>query len=236
MLFSGNIQDEFCKKISCPNMDTHRTLGICIKKENDDFVITDSISPSIVIFFRDPTIEKKRSVDYVLDLNGDKRNVSSRLFNVYVKYLLQHFPEDEIIYLDNFVRCSLPLKREELSADYINNIEPYAKCCFEVSRLFFMKLSNIKCLIFSGVDNLVWLEKKGLLKYQNKDIKEYFDCKANSTILLGESFEVNGWDFPIFFFPHPVTFEKQYETYYALGKPYHSNLENGREEIMKYLK
>lgn len=238
MLFPEDARENFCEGLNCLNR-TPRTKGFCIQKQQGKYVKIDSDSPSVVILFRDPTIEKNRNVKYVLDVNsGLNEKVSSKLFDPYSKYLLQHFPEHEIIFLDNLVRCRLPFTREKLKLNFSTLSEPYAQCCWEVSQLFFKNLSEIKCLILSSVDVLVWLEKKGLLHYQSNEIKQYFERKnhINSTTMLGECFKISGWKFPVFFFPHPVTLKLRYKKDYELKKNNLEKLENGRRKILETLK
>lgn len=237
MLFPKDARKNCC---DCLNRTAQRTKGFCIQKQQGKYVKIDSDSPSVVILFRDPTIEKNRNVEYVLDVNnGLNEEVSSKLFDPYSKHLLQHFPEREIIFLDNLVRCRLPFRREELKQNFSTLSEPYAQCCWGVSKLFFNKNLSIKCLILSSVDVLVWLEKKRLLHYQSNEIKQYFEGKKkhiNSTTMLGERFKISGCQSPVFFFPHPVTLKWSYKKDYELKKDNLEKLKHGSRKILETLK
>lgn len=250
MIFPSDTREKICDRLNCPNRNTYRTHGICVKHQNNKYIKINSVTPSVAIIFRDPTIENTRNVPYVLDINSDiDGKITSRLFNTYNKYLLQYFPENEVIFLDNFIRCSLPISREELSANYLNLIKPYASNCFEILHSYLEKIPDLKCLIFTNAETLFWIEKRGNLQYQNPQIRKYFEGfidkeikrenirnHINSTTLLDECFKVDDWGFPIFFFPHPVTLQRQYMKYYEVGKPYHEKFENGRKKIIKNLR
>jgi hypothetical protein len=90
---------------------------------------------------------------------------------------------------------------------------------------------------FSDVKPLIWLGRKGLLHFKNTEINDYIkEEKGNSTVLLDECFEVRGWDFPVFYFPHPKVLQLQYSMYYDSNKRYHTKFEMGRDRILQVLK
>jgi hypothetical protein len=102
MLFPKEALDEICKGRNCPNRNANRTHGICIRKQQGDYFFVNSAAPTAIIIFRDPTIRDNRDVRYFLDIKCDNnKKVSSRLFDVYNKYLLKYFSEEEVVYLDN---------------------------------------------------------------------------------------------------------------------------------------
>lgn len=249
MLFPNDAKQKICEELNCPSENANRTKGLCIQKRQGRFIQTDSDAPSVLILFRDPTIELDRDVEYVLDIKNPKNKISSTLFDIFDKRILNYFPEDEIIYLDNFIRCRLPFSNKEITED-CSIIDPYANCCNQISLCIFNKLnklSNIKCLIISGTCQLVWFENKKILHYESADVEKYLEGffnrevkteniknKVNSVTLLGEQFIVDGLDFPIFFFPHPKVLQpRSWDKYYALGKDYHTQFINGRDKIIQ---
>ena len=248
MLLSEEERGTICKGQKCPNWGVGLTQGICIQRQHNKFVQIDSDAPSVVILFRDPTIEKDRNVNYVLDVLDPKIKVSSKLFDIFDACLIKYFPENEIIYLDNFIRCKMPFSKGEISENCLK-IDSYANCCSKISLSIFNKLKNIKCLILSGTCPFIWFEYKKILHYESADIEKYlkgfFDRevksqniknKINSVTMLGEQFTLDGLDFPIFFFPHPVVLQRSWDKYYAPGKDYHTQLINGRYKIIQNLK
>lgn len=238
MLFPEEGRYTICEGRNCPNKNANRTRGICIKKQQNDYICVNSDNPSVIIIFRDPTIENNRNVPYVLDINYvNGKKVSSRLFNFYNKHLLNHFPEGEIVYLDNFIRCPLSIPRATLSSDYWRYSSESATCCNEITNLLVDKMKNLKCLIFSSIESFNWLICKGLLHFKNKKIIDYIkEEKENSTVLLDECFNIKRWDFPIFYFPHPSILQYQYGKHYAPNKKYYMKFKNGRERILQVLK
>lgn len=240
-----------CEGLNCPNKSKSvtKTQGICIQKKEGRYVQIDSDAPSVVILFRDPTIEKNRDVKYVLDVLDPNIKVSSKLFDKFDECLIKYFPENEIIYLDNFIRCKLPFSKEEITENCLI-IDPYANCCNKISLSIFNKLQNIKCLIISGTCPFVWFEYKKILHYESTDVEKYlkgfFDReiksqniknKINSVTMLGEQFTLDGLEFPMFFFPHPVVLQRRsWDKYYAPGKDYHTQFINGRNKIIQTLK
>ncbi|MBU3966733.1 MAG: hypothetical protein KKG76_05050 [Euryarchaeota archaeon] len=248
LLFPEDLRETICEGLNCPSKSVTRTQGFCIQKKQDRYVQIDSDAPSVVILFRDPTIELDRDVKYVLDVKDPKKQVSSKLFDIFNKCILEMLPEDEIVYLDNFIRCKLPFSNKIITEDCLK-IDPYANCCNQISLSIFNNLSNIKCLIISGTCPLVWFECKKILHYESADVEKYFKGffdrevkteniknKINSVTMLGEQFLVDGWNFPVFFFPHPVTLQRQYDKYYAPGEDYHTQFINGRNKIIQILK
>jgi hypothetical protein len=129
--------------------NANRTHGICIRKQQNDYFFVNSDAPTAIIIFRDPTIRDNRDVRYVLDIKYDNnKKVSSLLFNVYNKHLLKYFSEEEVVYLDNFVRCRVPISMDELSNDYWMYSDKPAAYCNGILKLLVDKVQNPKCLIF----------------------------------------------------------------------------------------
>ncbi len=244
MLFS-DARETICE--SCPSKNTRRTQGFCIQKKNGNYVQIDADAPSVVILFRDPTIKDpnpNRVVKYVLDIDDPKYNLNSTLFTSYKRYFLDSIPGDEIIYLDNFIRCKMPFTTIQLKNDFLNLSDPYATGCCEISRSFLGRLhSNLKCLIISDVKAIISFGKKGFLTNLSSDIEQfitnYQDGKSNnnenSTILLNKRFNLKDFKFPVLFFLHPNTL-LQYNLWYAPGKKYCTEFENHRKMIFEILK
>lgn len=237
MLFPEKARYRICEG-NCPNKNANRTRGICVRKQQNNYVCVNSDAPSVVIIFRDPTIEDNRNVPYVLDIRYVKnKKASSQLFSPYTKHLLSYFPEGEIVYLDNFIRCPISVSMATLSNNYWQYSKKPATYCSKISRLLVDKIQNLKCLIFSDVKPLIWFGREGLLHSKNKKVDDYIkEKKGNSTVFLDECFEVKGWRFPVFYFPHPKVLQRQYKRYYAPNKRYHMKFKNGRERILQVLK
>lgn len=232
---------------NCPSKNIRRTQGFCIQKKNGNYFQIDSDAPSVIILFRDPTIadnDANREVKYVLDIKNPKEKINSTLFTFYKTYFLDFFPENEIIYLDNFIRCKMPFTSTELNKKFIELSDPYAACCCEISQSFLGKLPNLKSLIISDVKAIISFGKKGLLTNTSSDIEKfinnYQDEKSNndvnSTILLNERFNLKDFKFPTLFFPHPNTLQFQYKKWYAPGKKYCKEFEDHRNMIFEILK
>lgn len=247
MLFPNDARKTICEGLNCPSKNARRTQGICIQKKNGEYFQIDSDAPSVVILFRDPTIADKdanREVKYVLDIKKPKENVNSTLFTFYKTYFLDFFPENEIIYLDNFIRCKMPFTSKELNKKFLELSDPYAACCCKISLSFLEKLPNLKCLIISDVKAIISFGKKDFLTNLSSDIKQfinnYQDEKSkngeNSTILLNERFNLLNFNFPVLFFLHPNTLQLQYEKWYALGKKYCIEFEDHQNMIFEILK
>lgn len=242
MLFPNDAKEIICKGINCPSKNESRTWGVCIQKNGDKYGYLDSDAPSVLILFRDPTIEDsnpKRVVKNVLDIEDPKKKIKSTLFTFYKTYLLDLFPENEIIYLDNCIRCKMPFTIEQLKNDFLKLSNPYASCCYEISKSILKGLPNLKCLIISDVKSIIWLGERGFFRNLNGDTQRFIDNyeegkynEGNSTILLNQRFQLEDFDFPVFFFMHPKTLQLQYETYYAPGKKYNKEFEKHRNMIL----
>lgn len=248
MQFPVGAMETVCK--GCPNKDTSRTKGFYIQKRQGKYVHIDfdaSSDVSVVILFRDPTINDpnpERIVRYVLDVDDPKTSIHSRLFTFYDMYFLNFFPDDIIVYLDNFIRCKMPYTLDKLNKDYLNLSNPYATCCCKISRSFLEKLPNLKCLIISDVKPVVWLGKKDFIttldKKTNEFIATYKDQKPlpdkTSTILLNQCFYFGDIKLPVFFFPHPNTMQLQYKRSYAPRKKHSMEFQNHIDMILNMLK
>jgi hypothetical protein len=174
------------------------------------------MTPSILILFRDPNTENIRTVNFILNIIynvGGK--ATSRLFEPYNKYLLPYIPDGEIIYLDNFIRCQVPNKTsQELTNNFMKESHPFAEKCYQISNI-------LKCLIISDASLVIWLVQKGLMRCENADIKEYIieykwgqSNRGNFKILLNECFTLDGYDFPVFYFPYPKNLNARYKLSY----------------------
>ncbi len=247
MLFPNDARKTICEGLNCLSKNARRTQGFCIQKKHGKYVQIDSDTPSVVILFRDPTIadmDTRREIEYVLDIRNPKENVNSILFTFYKTYFLDFFPRNDIIYLDNFIRCKMPFTSKELNKKFLELSDPYATCCCEISHSFLGKLPNLKCLIISDVKAIISFGKKGFLTNLSSDIEQfinnYQDEKSNndenSTILLNERFNLKDFNFPTLFFPHPNTLQFQYKKWYAPGKKYCTEFENHRNMIFDILK
>lgn len=241
MLFPDNAQQEICENKTCPhnaNRIFDRSKAVCIKKQSDNYIVVNSESPSILILFRDPKIEIERNVPYVLDLKyAPNEKVSSRLFSSYKTHLLNYFPDGEIIYLDNFIRCQCPnVSRSELSKNFWNYSNRPAIYCVEITKILIGEFNNLKCLIFSDTKLFEWFRNNGLLHFLDQETEDFLSSgRGKSPVLLNKCFNVEGWNFPVFFFPHPNTLLRQYWRFYAPGKPYHSEFMDGRAKILSIL-
>lgn len=247
MLFPKDAREKICNGLHCPNKSIKRTKGFCIQKWQGEYVQIDSDDPSVVILFRDPTIQDKdpnREVGYVLDIDDPKKKINSTLFTFYKDYFLDSFPGNEIIYLDNFIRCKMPFTTDQLKNDFLDLSDPYATCCYEISSLFLEKLSNLKCLIISDVRPIIWLGKLGFLTNLDPEVKSFIDKyedgksmpDMNSTILLNKSFQLDNFKFTVFFFLHPNTLQLQYTKSYAPGKKYGLEFEKHLNMMSNILK
>lgn len=247
MLFPNDARKTICEGLNCPSKNARRTQGFCIQKKKGKYVQIDSGAPSVVILFRDPTIadmDARREVENVLDIRNPKENVNSNLFTFYKTYLLDFFPGNEIIYLDNFIRCKMPFTSIQLKNDFLKLSDSYATCCYEISRSFLGRLPNLKCLIISDVKPIIWLGKKNFLTNLSSDIKQVisdyqddkFNSGENSTILLNEHLNLDKFKFPVLFFPHPNTLQLQYNRWYAPGKKYYTEFKNHLNMISDILK
>jgi hypothetical protein len=231
---------------NCPSKNVGITQGFCIQKKNGKYFQIDSDAPSVVILFRDPTIKDpnpNRVVKYVLDIDDPKKKLNSTLFTFY-KPFLDYFPDNEIIYLDNFIRCKMPFTTIQLKNNFLKLSDPYATCCYDISRSFLGRLTKLKCLIISDVKPIIWLGKKNFLTNISSDIKQVisdyqddkFNSGENSTILLNERLNLDKFKFPVLFFPHPNTLHLQYPRRYAPGKKYYTEFKNHLNMIFDILK
>jgi len=243
MLFPNDAKEIICKGIKCPNTN-ERTLGVCIQKKGDKYVYSDSEKPSVIILFRDPTIQDSnpdRIIKHVLDIEDPKDKIKSTLFTFYKTYFLDFFPENEIIYLDNCIRCKMPFTTKQLKSDFLKLSDPYASCCYKISKAFLGRLPNLKCLIISDVKSIIWLGKKGFFTNLNNSTQGFIDKyeenksnQGNSTILLNQSLQLKDFNFPVFFFMHPNTLQLQ-QKYYAPGEKYNIKFECHRNMILDIL-
>jgi len=222
-LLSEEARGTICKEQKCPNWNAGRTQGICIERQQNKFVCVNPTTPSVLILFRDPNTENIRTVNFILNIRynvGEK--VTSRLFEPYNKYLLSHIPDGEIIYLDNFIRCQVPNKTaQELTNNFMKESHPFAENCYQISKVLF-DIFKLKCLIISNALLVIWLVQKGLMRCERKDIKQYIkdykwdqSNKGNFKILLNECFTLDGYDFPVFYFPYPKNLNAHYKLSYA---------------------
>ncbi len=225
MLFPENAK--ICDGLNCPIRDTGRTKGICIQRQQNEFIKINSNTPSILILFSDPTIRYKRPVPFILKIKSNvNETVTSRLFGPYTKYLLPYIPDNEIIYLDNFFRCQAS-STDELSNNFMKNSHPFAQNCYENSKILFNNL-NLKCLIISRGKILIWLGQKGLLYCNDSKIMKYINDykwdhsnRGNFTILLNECFTLKDYGFPVFYFPYPTQLNARYDEIYDPDPKYH---------------
>jgi len=223
MLLSEEKRRTICKGQKCPNCNAGRTQGICIQRQQNKFVCVNPNTPSVLILFRDPNIENIRTVKFVLNIIykvGGK--ATSRLLEPYNKYLLPHIPDGEIIYLDNFIRCQISNKTaEELTDNFMQESHPFAEYCYQISKLLLNNF-QLKCLIISDAKLVIWLVQKGFMHCERNDIKQYIidykwgqSNKGNFKILLNECFKLDGYYFPVFYFPYPKNLNAHYKSSYA---------------------
>lgn len=221
MLFPKDARKTICEGLKCPNRNDDRTKGICTQRQQDKFVGVNSDNPSVLILFRDPTIRDRRPVPFVLNIKPKvNEKVTSRLFETYNRYLLPHVPDGEIIYLDNFFRCQAS-DADELTKNFIKNSHPFAENCYEISKLLF-NILHLKCLIISSGTILIWLGQKGFLRCDNNIIMQYIkdykwdrSNRGSFKILLNECFTLEGYDFPVFYFPYTTSMNTRHEMSYA---------------------
>lgn len=227
---------KICEK--CPMNGTDRTYGLSVKKQRGSYICVDSVEPSVVIVFRDPKIKKDRYVPYVLDIKYVKEErASSRLFDTYDKHLLRHFPEGESVYLDNFIRCRISIKSDEIRSNYLSLLDGPPTYCMEILKSLLRIRQHVKCLVFADITPLVWLAFEGSLVIGESKVGSFLKgIGGNSTILLGKSFEVRDWNFPVFFFPHPNTLLQQNRRYCYQDSRYYKEFIDGREAILRVLR
>lgn len=235
MLFPENAK--ICDGLNCPIKNTGRTKGICIQRQQDEFIRINSNTPSVLILFSDPTIRDKRPVPFILNIKSNlNEKVTSRLFDPYNKYLLPYIPDSEIIYLDNFFRCQAS-NADELSKNFMTSSHPFAQNCYENSKFLFNSL-NLKCLIISRGPILIWLGQKGLLHCDNNIIMQYIKnykwnhSKRGFKILLNECFTLDDYIFPVFYFPYPTQLNARYEECYASDPIFQHHCDNIRNVLL----
>lgn len=239
MLFPNDARKKICEGLNCPNRKAGRTQGICIQRRQNEFVCIKLKTPSALILFRDPNIENTRTVPCVLNIRynvGEK--ATSRLFEPYNKYLLPHIPDGEMIYLDNFFRCqALNKTAKELTHNFMQESHPFAEYCYDISKLL-LNTFKLKCLIISDASLVIWLVQKGFMCCERNDLKQYIkDYKwgqsniGNFKILLNECFSLDGYDFPVFYFPYPKSLNAHYSSSYAND----INFQNHCDKIRKVM-
>ena len=239
MLFPKNVKGTICEKLKCLNRNVDRTQGICIEKQQQEFVCINSKTPSVLILFRDPNIENIRTVPFVLNIRyNEGGKATSRLLEPYNKYLIPHIPDGEIIYLDNFIRCQISNKTaQELTDNFMQESHPFAENCYQISKLL-LNIFQLKCLIISDAKLVIWLVQKGFMHCERNDIKQYIQDykwgqsnKGNFKILLNECFTLDGYYFPVFYFPYPKNLNAHYKSSYAND----INFKNHCDKITKVL-
>lgn len=137
--------------------------------------------------------------------------------------LLQSFPEEDVLCLDNFVRRAFTdlsgtqMSLDELDNDYSRTASNAMRGCFAVTQLLVAR-SKPRCLVLTNLDNIRWLRQNGLLSGIPPCGKAYLESQeGDSCALLGEPLRIQGWDFPVYFFPHPSALGPRVKTHYAPG-------------------
>lgn len=223
----------FCQELNCPNRGNPFSQSLCIRKGKavgPAWQLEGGLQPSVVFLFRDPTKGKPGPVEHVLNLRPREdavplpRHVASPYSD-----LFSSFHEGDVLCLDNFVRRGFAYSSgRPMSLADLNKLYEVADrteagramaCCFTVTQSIVARLAPTR-LVLTNKDNIRWLLNNGFLHGLSERGRAYIRSgEGHSCVLLGEPFRIEGWGFPVYFFPHPKSLGPRRTTHYGPGSP-----------------